>query len=85
MYRISWLRAKARKERWEEECILLKSEMEWTTRYYKHKSAGWTELALGADDDKKHLAFAQSELWKFMHDRAKAEFDVYMHPIAWPN
>ena len=85
VYRISWLRAKARKERWEEECILLKSEMEWTIRYYKHKSTGWTELGLGADDEKKHLAFAQSELWKFMHDRAKAEFDLYMHPRAWPN
>jgi len=80
VYRISWLRAKSRKERWEEECVLLKSEMGWTINYYKHKSTEWTQLALGSKNDKQHLAFAQSEPWRFLHDRAKSEFDLYLRP-----
>ena len=77
MYRISWLHTKARKERWEEECVLLRSEMDWAVNYYKHKSEEWKQLVLGGEGNKQYLAFAQSELWTFLHDRAKSEFDIY--------
>lgn len=80
VYRISWLRAKARRDRWEEECVLLRSEMEWTTNYYKNKSEEWSRLGTGSEGDKKHLAFAQSEMWIFLRDRAKGEFHVYLDP-----
>ena len=54
--------------------------MGWTINYYKHKSKEWMLLALGSEDDKKYLAYVQSELWKFLHDRAKSEFDMYLRP-----
>ena len=81
VYRISWFRAKARKERWEEERILLESEMDWVCNYFKFKSEEWKKLAIQAEDEKKCGAFARSELWQHLYNRAKAEFDISLrHP-----
>ena len=35
VYRISWLRAKARYTRWEEELSLVKHEMTWTVAWFE--------------------------------------------------
>ncbi len=49
-----WLRARAQKNRWQEELILLKYEMEWTTRFFLHGAQKWqtwlkdTSLEMGA-------------------------------------
>ena len=81
MYRISWLRAKARKERWQEERILLESEMHWVTNYFKYKSDEWKKLGTQTEDDKKCCAFGRSELWRHLYNHAKAEFDISLrHP-----
>lgn len=60
--------------------MLLRSEMEWTINYYKNKSEEWLHLGRGSEGDKKHLAFAQSELWRFLRDRAQGEFHAYLDP-----
>lgn len=39
-----WLKAKAKKDRWNEECQILAAEMEWTTRFFKHRSSVWKGL-----------------------------------------
>ncbi|KAK7678352.1 hypothetical protein QCA50_018701 [Cerrena zonata] len=39
LYRVNWLRAKCRKDRWDEELELIKSELHWTKLYYQHKSS----------------------------------------------
>jgi len=39
--RVHWLRAQAQKHRWDEECTLVRYEMEWTVRYFLHKSRFW--------------------------------------------
>ena len=41
VYRVHWLRAKARKTRWMEEVILLKSEMEWMHGFFLFKAKKW--------------------------------------------
>ena len=41
--RVHWLRARAQKNRWDEELLLLKYEMEWTTRALLHKARVWQE------------------------------------------
>lgn len=45
VYRVHWLKAKARKNRWNEEFILLASEMDWTVLYYRYQAAGWQRRA----------------------------------------
>ncbi|KAI6133973.1 hypothetical protein EV401DRAFT_1847932 [Pisolithus croceorrhizus] len=42
-YRIHWLRAKARKDHWEEEEELLTSEFQWVINYFQHHSKCWQE------------------------------------------
>ena len=39
--RVHWLRARAQKHRWDEECTLVRYEMEWTVRYFLHKNRFW--------------------------------------------
>jgi len=64
VYRVNWLRAKARKERWEEEVELVKSEMDWTVNCFKKKERVWEEIAEAAERG-GHRAYAwkQSSVW----------------------
>ena len=37
VYRVSWLKAKARYDRWNEEFQMVQAEMFWTTLWFKHQ------------------------------------------------
>ncbi|KDR79700.1 hypothetical protein GALMADRAFT_46831, partial [Galerina marginata CBS 339.88] len=41
VYRQSWLRARAQKDRWAEELELCKYEMSWTARFYAAMAQQW--------------------------------------------
>jgi hypothetical protein len=45
VYRVHWLKAKSRRDRWREERILLASEMEWTELFFRHRARLWKDLA----------------------------------------
>jgi hypothetical protein len=45
VYRVHWLKAKSRRDRWREEHILLASEMEWTELFFRHRASRWKFLA----------------------------------------
>jgi hypothetical protein len=45
VYRVHWLKAKSRRDRWQEEEILLASEMEWTELFFRHRASRWKTLA----------------------------------------
>jgi hypothetical protein len=45
VYRVHWLKAKARRDRWREEQILVASEMEWTELFFRHRASRWKALA----------------------------------------
>ncbi|KAG1827507.1 uncharacterized protein BJ212DRAFT_1257730, partial [Suillus subaureus] len=40
-YRVNWLKAKARWQRWEEELSLVQHEMGWTVGWFRYKKAEW--------------------------------------------
>jgi hypothetical protein len=64
VYRVSWLRAKARKERWEEEIELVGREMEWTVRSFQHHEEVWRQRADKAKGSgQKAYAWKQSSTW----------------------
>jgi hypothetical protein len=48
VYRVNWLRAKARKKRWEEELELVKSEMSWTVNCFQYHEEVWKKRAEAA-------------------------------------
>ncbi len=41
VYRVHWLKAKARRDRWQEEHVLVLSEMKWTVLFYQNKASVW--------------------------------------------
>ncbi|KAG1720913.1 uncharacterized protein EDB91DRAFT_1256780 [Suillus paluster] len=40
-YRVNWLRTKALRDRWNEEVILVKHEMQWSINFFNHKAKQW--------------------------------------------
>jgi hypothetical protein len=44
--RIHWLRARAQRMRWQEEVTLTTYEMQWTVRYFTHKSKFWSDALI---------------------------------------
>jgi|SRR5882762_1463574 len=45
VYRVHWLKAKARRDRWREEQTLLASEMQWTELFFRYRASLWKALA----------------------------------------
>ncbi|KAF5319975.1 hypothetical protein D9611_011068 [Ephemerocybe angulata] len=65
VYRVSWIRAKSRADRWSEELTILKSEMEWFVRFTEYrrlKATNWAELS--TTEGARSYAFRQADLWK---------------------
>ncbi|KAG1841841.1 hypothetical protein F4604DRAFT_1597863, partial [Suillus subluteus] len=64
-YRVNWLKAKARWQRWEEELSLVRHEMGWTVSWFGHKKDEWDRRY---DQATKlgHQAYAQCQvlLWE---------------------
>ncbi|RDX50607.1 hypothetical protein OH76DRAFT_1348598, partial [Lentinus brumalis] len=69
--RMIFLRAHARRERWREEQILVRFEMECTVRYFEHMAADWMRWAQ-APLTAGHRAFAerQAAMWRSLRDHA---------------
>lgn len=79
-YRVTWLRTKARADRWTEEVTLLKKEMEWTLATFQHWQTTWKrriEYLETQDRKKGHVAYAWREVkhWDTFIIRAKAAFN----------
>ena len=66
--RVHWIRARAQKDRWEEELMLVKYEMGWTTRSFLHKAKEWQNRFEEPDIDPGPKAYAawQSSQWSVM-------------------
>ncbi|KAG2035934.1 hypothetical protein BDR03DRAFT_867156, partial [Suillus americanus] len=64
-YRVNWLKAKARWQRWEEELSLVRHEMGWTVSWFKYKKEEW-EQRLHKATKHGHQAYAQWQvlLWE---------------------
>jgi hypothetical protein len=68
VWRVSWLRAKARQERWMEEYITVRGEMGNTIRYYEEMMEQWEKRAQASENDQLpgHSSYAhrQANMWK---------------------
>lgn len=74
--RVHWIRARAQKCRWEEELLLIKYEMEWTTKSFMHKAQEWKDRAEEPDVEPGPKAYAarQSSQWRRMSSDADRLF-----------
>lgn len=85
--RVHFLRARALRNRWNEEYILLNYEMEWTVRFFQKKSEYWKSGADTEDISSGAKAYARRReaQWKEMavnSDRIfKSTSSRYVTPI----
>ena len=79
VFRVHWLRAKARFDRWSEEKILVSSEMDWTVNYFNYRSEQWRcRQGLAKENQSNgHVSYAarQESMWKELALDAKVHFD----------
>ena len=74
VYRVNWLRAKCRKDRWAEELELATSELEWTKLYHHNRAQKWRERSLLAQDELVGLRFyalRQAKTWELLESQAQ--------------
>jgi hypothetical protein len=77
VYRVNWLKARAKKNRWAEELVLTRNEMEWATRFFYFKSrqwAGWIENVDGPSTGQRAYADKQMAMWQNMGEEAYRQF-----------
>ncbi|KAG1845595.1 hypothetical protein C8R48DRAFT_750720 [Suillus tomentosus] len=60
-YRVHWLRAKAMRDRWAEELLLVQHEMDWTCNFLLQKADEWIRLGAISKLAQKHGHVAYSE------------------------
>ncbi|KAI5997598.1 hypothetical protein EDD15DRAFT_2364364 [Pisolithus albus] len=68
-YRIHWLRAKAVKDRWEEEEDLLVSEFHWTMNFFKFRAKKWNKKCVSFKAAGLHGAACYAARQKAVYDR----------------
>ena len=82
VYRVNWLRAKARVDRWVEEQALVKHEMEWTILSFKYQADLWDERSKNKDAGLSmgHDAYSvkQRKLWSAFHMKALEKFGLHI-------
>ncbi|EAU93542.2 hypothetical protein CC1G_02772 [Coprinopsis cinerea okayama7 len=76
LYRVNWLRAKSRANRWEEEYKLLRAEMDWVTNFFTYKEEECRGWADAQRESPGHVAYArrQEEMWRLMRLNAEYTF-----------
>jgi hypothetical protein len=83
VYRVNWLRAKARVDRWSEELTLVKHEMNWTILWFKNQADLWRERSEREDGDLPdgHKAYAtkQQKLWKAFERKSFERFSIHIY------
>jgi hypothetical protein len=79
VHRVSWLKARARYERWKEELQIVKHEMLWTTLWFKHHEQEWERrYKTYPKPGLKAYAAKQKDVWKRFSEKAEERFEKYM-------
>jgi hypothetical protein len=82
VYRVNWLRAKARVDRWVEELVLVKHEMQWTIRWFQYQANLWRERSEREEGSLPigHKAYAkkQRKLWNEFERKSSERFELYI-------
>lgn len=76
VYRLHWLRTRARMHRWREELLLTKYEMQWTVRFFMHMARLWqTRRDLpSSTPNKRAYAEERISMWNDMGRTTDAAF-----------
>ena len=82
VYRVNWLRAKARVDRWLEEETLVKHKMQWTVQWFQYQANLWNERSNREDGNlplgHKSYSTKQEKLWNAFVLKASQKFGLYV-------
>jgi hypothetical protein len=82
VYRVNWLRAKARVDRWMEEETLVKYEMDWTVQWFQNQADMWRKRSNREDGSlppgHKSYGVKQEKLWKAFLQKASQRFGLHV-------
>ena len=78
VYRVNWLRSKARVDRWTEEFVTVSHEMTWTVLWFENQIATWSRRAKRSEKGHKAYAEKQVAMWKMFKGEAKRGFEGQM-------
>ncbi|EFI26753.1 hypothetical protein CC1G_15677 [Coprinopsis cinerea okayama7 len=76
LYRVNWIRAKARLDRWKEENTLIRCEMGWMLNFFDRKEKiclGWADMS-GNRPGHRAYAYRQAEMWRLLACEARRSF-----------
>ncbi|KAI6132442.1 hypothetical protein EDD16DRAFT_1699581 [Pisolithus croceorrhizus] len=74
-YRINWLKARVRRDRWKEEVSLVRHEMLWTCLWFEYHKDMWEKRALeSTEPGKEAYAKKQMGLWNDFAKKARLMF-----------
>ncbi|KAI6036179.1 hypothetical protein BKA83DRAFT_4120066 [Pisolithus microcarpus] len=74
-YRINWLKARARRDRWKEEVSLVRHEMLWMGLWFEYHKNMWEQRALwSTEPGKGAYARKQMVLWSDFANKARPTF-----------
>ncbi|KAI6094266.1 hypothetical protein EV401DRAFT_1896361 [Pisolithus croceorrhizus] len=77
-YRINWLKARARRDRWKEEVSLVRHEMLWTRLWFEYHKNMWEQRALQlTEPGKEAYARKQMVLWSDFENKASLMFQEW--------
>ncbi|KAI6097097.1 hypothetical protein F5141DRAFT_1205735 [Pisolithus sp. B1] len=77
-YRINWLKARSRRDRWKEEVSLVRHEMLWTCLWFEYHKDMWEKRALqSTEPGKEAYAKKQMGLWNDFAKKARLMFQEW--------
>lgn len=74
VYRVNYIRAKARRDRWLEEFKLVPREMHWTMLYFQRRAETWDGLGYETTPGKQCYARRQAGMWRAFQIQALGDF-----------
>lgn len=87
VYRLHWLRARARFNRWKEELMLTKYEMQWSVRYFMFQAHRWENIRDMDSNTRCMKGFAAEKIALFNELGRMAELAYLtvfsLHPKLW--
>jgi len=82
VYRVNWLRAKGRFDRWKEELEWVMNEMHWTILWFENQRKTWVQRSQNSEEKGQQgqacYAWKQVEMWETLRKAAEREFSKYI-------
>jgi hypothetical protein len=84
---VSWLRAKARFDRWSEDLRLVGYEMQWTVNWFRWKEDQWRRRLNDLENEERppgldSYCHKHITLWHSLAEQAQTQFsNVLGHPL----